>query len=82
MFPPYSPEVAVEMNRPPAGAADILARDDELEHLLGAIAGRNHVAPHGGTYEDGYRAPEVCDAILHSSESGRCEGISYGAATE
>jgi predicted dehydrogenase len=43
----------------------------ELEHLLGAIAGRNQVAPHGATFEDGYRAAEVCDAILRSAESGR-----------
>ena len=28
----------------------------ELEHLLGAITGRNAVAPHGATFEDGYRA--------------------------
>ena len=34
--------------------------------------GRGHrVAPHGATFEDGYRAAEVCDAILRSAESGR-----------
>jgi predicted dehydrogenase len=49
----------------------------ELEHLLGAIAGRNEVAPHGATFEDGYRAAEVCDAIVRSSESGRREAVSY-----
>jgi predicted dehydrogenase len=42
----------------------------ELEHLLGAIAGRNEVGPHGATFEDGYRAAEVCDAILRSAETG------------
>jgi predicted dehydrogenase len=42
----------------------------ELEHLLGAIAGRNAVAPHGATFEDGYRAAEVADAIVESATSG------------
>jgi predicted dehydrogenase len=42
----------------------------ELEHLLGAIAGRNTVAPHGATFEDGYRAAEVADAIVESATSG------------
>ena len=49
----------------------------ELEHLLGAIAGRNEVAPHGATFEDGYRAAEVCDAILRSAESRRREAVTY-----
>ena len=53
----------------------------ELEHLLGAIAGRNEVAPHGATFEDGYRAAEVCDAIVRSAESGRRETVSYRTAT-
>jgi predicted dehydrogenase len=49
----------------------------ELHHLLAAIAGNGEVAPHGATLEDGYRAAEVCDAILRSAESGRREQISY-----
>jgi predicted dehydrogenase len=49
----------------------------ELEHLLGAIRGRNDVAPHGATLEDGYRAAEVCDAIVRSSESGTREQLTY-----
>ena len=32
-------------------------------HLLTAILDDNDVAPHGATFEDGYRAAEVCDAI-------------------
>ena len=32
-----------------------------------AIAGEATVAPHGATFEDGYRAAEVCDAILRSA---------------
>jgi predicted dehydrogenase len=49
----------------------------ELHHMLGAIAGVHGVAPHGATFEDGYRAAEVCDAIVRSSEGGRREAVTY-----
>ena len=49
----------------------------EIHHLLRAIAADGDVAPHGATFEDGYRAAEVCDAILRSSESGRREAVTY-----
>jgi predicted dehydrogenase len=49
----------------------------ELHHLLTAIAGDGDVPPHGATFEDGYRAAEVCDAIVRSSESGRREEVAY-----
>jgi predicted dehydrogenase len=49
----------------------------EVHHLLAAIAGEGSVAPHGATFEDGYRCAEICDAIVRSSESGRREEISY-----
>jgi predicted dehydrogenase len=49
----------------------------ELEHLLGAISGRNQIGPHGATFEDGYRAAEVCDAVLRSAETGRRETVTY-----
>ena len=39
----------------------------EYLHLLGAIAGRNDVAPAGATFEDGYRCALVCDAIQRSA---------------
>jgi predicted dehydrogenase len=42
----------------------------EYLHLLGAIAGEHELAPIGATFEDGYRAAEVCDAIRRS-EGGR-----------
>jgi hypothetical protein len=35
------------------------------------------VAPHGATFEDGYRAAEVCDAILRSAQSGARETVRY-----
>jgi predicted dehydrogenase len=49
----------------------------EIHHLLAAIAGEGTVAPHGATFEDGYRAAEACDAILRSAESGRREAVTY-----
>jgi predicted dehydrogenase len=49
----------------------------ELHHLLTAIAGGGDVGPHGATFEDGYRAAEICDAIVRSSESGRRETVTY-----
>ncbi len=49
----------------------------EVAHLLAAIAGEGTVAPHGATFEDGYRCAEVADAILRSSASGRRETIVY-----
>jgi predicted dehydrogenase len=49
----------------------------ELHHVLAAIAGRGGVAPDGATFEDGYRAAEVCDAVLRSAETGRRESVEY-----
>jgi predicted dehydrogenase len=49
----------------------------ELHHLLTAIRDDSDVAPHGATLEDGYRAAEVCDAILRSAEQGSRETVSY-----
>ena len=45
--------------------------------VMHTIAGRNEVAPHGATFEDGYRAAEVCDAIVRSAENGRREAVTY-----
>jgi len=53
----------------------------ELHHFLAAIAGESGVAPYGATFGDGYRAAEVCDAIVRSSETGRREDITYRALT-
>jgi predicted dehydrogenase len=49
----------------------------EVIHLLEAIAGDHDVAPNGATFEDGYRASEVSDAIVRSSAEGRRIPISY-----
>jgi predicted dehydrogenase len=49
----------------------------ELHHLLTAIRDDGDVAPHGATLEDGYRAAEICDAMLRSAEQGGREQVSY-----
>ena len=49
----------------------------EIHHMLRAIKDGSDVAPYGATFEDGYRAAEVCDAIVRSGASGKRETISY-----
>ena len=49
----------------------------EAVHLLQAIASDGDVAPYGATFEDGYRASEIADAIVRSSERGRCETVEF-----
>jgi predicted dehydrogenase len=49
----------------------------EIHHLLGAIAGNGEVAPHGATFEDGYRTAEICDGIVRSSATGERQEIAY-----
>jgi len=49
----------------------------ELHHMLTAIREDGDVAPHGATFEDGYRAAEVCDAIVRSSETGERVTLAY-----
>lgn len=49
----------------------------EIHHLLRAIAGEGEVGPHGATFQDGYRAAEVCDAFVRSSTGGRREPVAY-----
>jgi predicted dehydrogenase len=43
----------------------------ELAHLLDCIVNDKDVAPVGATFEDGYRAAVICDAILESARSKR-----------
>jgi predicted dehydrogenase len=49
----------------------------ELHHLLTAIRDDGAVRPHGADFEDGYRAAEVCDAILRSGQTGGLERLTY-----
>jgi predicted dehydrogenase len=49
----------------------------EIHHFLTAIREDSDIAPHGATFEDGYRAAEICDAMLRSADSGCRETVSY-----
>ena len=49
----------------------------ELHHMLKAIADDTDVAPYGATFEDGYRASEVADAIVRSGQAGERVQIAY-----
>lgn len=49
----------------------------ELNHLLDCIANDKPVGPHGATFEDGYRAAVVCDAIVESAENKKRVDIKY-----
>jgi predicted dehydrogenase len=44
---------------------------------LTAIRDDGEVAPHGATFEDGYRAAEVCDAIVRSGQTGQRVTLEY-----
>jgi predicted dehydrogenase len=49
----------------------------EITHLLDAIVNNKEVGPHGATFEDGYRAAVICDAILKSAEIKKQVDIKY-----
>jgi predicted dehydrogenase len=49
----------------------------EFAHLLECIATGSDVAPYGATFEDGYRANVVCDAIANSARDRTQVRISY-----
>jgi predicted dehydrogenase len=49
----------------------------ELTHLLDCIVNDKDVAPYGATFEDGYRAAVICDAILKSADAKKQIDIKY-----
>ena len=49
----------------------------EITHLLDCIVNNKEVGPHGATFEDGYRAAVICDAILKSAEIKKQVDIKY-----
>jgi predicted dehydrogenase len=51
----------------------------ELAHLFDAIANDAPVAPYGATFEDGYRAAVVCDAIAQSARERVSVPITYAS---
>jgi predicted dehydrogenase len=49
----------------------------ELTHFLDCIVNDKAVGPYGATFEDGYRAAVVCDAILESAASRKQVDVAY-----
>jgi predicted dehydrogenase len=49
----------------------------EIGHLLDCIVNNKEVGPHGATFEDGYRAAVICDAIVESATSRKIVDIKY-----
>lgn len=53
------------------------AHINELNHFIESIVNETPVAPHGATFEDGYRAAVIADAITQSAASGRRVDVTY-----
>jgi predicted dehydrogenase len=49
----------------------------EINHLLDCIVNDKEVGPHGATFEDGYKAAVIADAIIESAESKHIVDINY-----
>jgi len=49
----------------------------EIYHLLDCIIHDKEVGPFGATFEDGYNACVVADAMVESSETGKKVDCSY-----
>lgn len=49
----------------------------ELCHFLDCVANDKSVAPAGATFEDGYRAAVLCDAILESAQKKKQVQVRY-----
>jgi predicted dehydrogenase len=49
----------------------------EMAHLFDAITNNRDIAPYGATFEDGYRAAVVCDAIATSARERTSIQIAY-----
>ena len=49
----------------------------EITHLLDCIVNDKEVGPHGATFEDGYRASVICDAIVRASQTKKQVDIKY-----
>lgn len=49
----------------------------EITHLLDCIVNDKDVAPYGATFEDGYRAAVVCDAIAKSAATKKQIDLKY-----
>jgi predicted dehydrogenase len=49
----------------------------EINHLLDCIVNDKPVGPHGATFEDGYRAAVICDAIVQAAQTKKTVDIKY-----
>lgn len=49
----------------------------EITHMLDCIINDKDIGPHGATFEDGYRAAVICDAIVKSMETKKHIDIAY-----
>jgi predicted dehydrogenase len=49
----------------------------EINHFLDCIVNDREVGPHGATFEDGYKAAVICDAIIESANGKRHVDIKY-----
>jgi predicted dehydrogenase len=49
----------------------------EINHFLDCIVNNSEVGPHGATFEDGYRAAVVADAIVASAQNKKQVDIKY-----
>ncbi|MEJ2555451.1 MAG: Gfo/Idh/MocA family oxidoreductase [Anaerolineae bacterium] len=49
----------------------------ELTHFLDCIVNDKDVAPYGASFEDGYRAAVICDAILEAAATKKQVDIKY-----
>jgi len=49
----------------------------EINHLLDCIVNDKEVGPHGATFEDGYRADVICNAIAKSASTKRHVDVKY-----
>ena len=63
----------IEIRHPGSDIVHVAANS----HFLDAVANQKEMHPYNATFEDGYRAAEVCDAIVRSSASGARETITY-----
>ena len=53
------------------------AHINEIQHLLRAIVDDTDVAPLGATFEDGYRAAVIAEAVATAAESGQRQLLQY-----
>lgn len=58
------------------------AHTHAIAHFLNCIANDQDVSPYGATFEDGYRAARVCDAILESAQTGQRIHLDQQEASE